>query len=119
MLGGKNRAAIVRRKLRAVIDRHPERGGMRLDKSIRHWSLVLEFRLRAAMLRIFIGADVVPGPAVERALAYARDIIGRHVVAQSVAFVGRAPQRAVRRDGRADAVAQPGGEGPFVSALRI
>ncbi len=94
VFGGENVAAVLRRELRRVIERHAERGRMGLDEHVRDGDLVLEIRPLAAMTRVLVGADVVPGPAVERAFAHAGDVIGRHVVAEPVALVGRAPHRA-------------------------
>ncbi len=65
-------------------------------------------------------ADIVPRPAIEPALAHPRDVIGRQIVAEPVALVGRAPEIAgLRLDGEADAVAQAGGEAAPIAAAGI
>src|SRR4029077_1527220 len=91
MLGGKDTAPIVRRKLRSVVDRHAERGRMRFNQNVGQRYLVLKVGALAAVMRIFIPADVIPRPAEEGAFAHPRDVIGRQVVAEVVALVGRAP----------------------------
>src|ERR1700733_563076 len=120
MLGGENVAAIVRRELRGVIERHAERGGVRLDEDVGNGDLVLQVRPLAFVPRVLVGADIVPGPAVERAFAYAGDVVGRRVVADAVALVGRAPQRAAAgRNRHADAVTDAVGIDALVLAVGI
>src|SRR5690242_4155739 len=93
---------------------------MRLDEHVRDRDLVLEVGPLAAAARILVGADVVPGPAIERALANAGDVVGRHVIAEAVALVGRAPQVAAPwRDRHANAVADAGRKDVAVLALRV
>src|SRR4029077_20457739 len=82
--------------------------------------LVFQVRSLAAAARILVGADVVPGPAVERAFTHARDVVGWNVIAEPVALIGRAPEFAAPwRDRHADAVADAGREDVAVLALRI
>src|SRR5262249_52388074 len=58
------------------------------------------------MERIFVCADIIPGPPVEAAFAHARDVIRWKIVSQTVTFVGRAPEIAGRGIYRhADAIA--------------
>jgi hypothetical protein len=69
---------------------------------------------------VFVGAEIVPGPAVERPVAHARHEIGHEIVAEIVALVGRAPEVAVLRvHGKAHTVAQPAGEYAPIAALGI
>ena len=120
MLGGKGAAAEFGAKLLAGIERHAERGRVRLQQHVGHDDLVLEVGPRALVARILVRADVIPGPAVETALAHPGDVIGRQVVAETVALVGRAPQIAGGRvHGDADAVADAGREHLLVFSLRI
>src|SRR6516225_9394787 len=53
MLGGKDVAAIVRRKLRSVIDRYAERSRMRFDQNVGQRHLVFEVGALAAVMRIY------------------------------------------------------------------
>src|ERR1019366_10753195 len=74
----------------------------------------------AGVPRILVRPDIPPGPAIESALAHARDVIGRQIVAEPVALVGRAPQIAGGGiDREADAIADAGRENAPALALRI
>src|SRR4029077_5219377 len=75
VLGGKNIAAVLGRKLRAVIERHAERSRMGRDEHVRDGDLVLQVAPLASVARVLVRADVVPGPAVECALAHASDVV--------------------------------------------
>src|SRR2546423_6415740 len=111
VLGGERIAGVFGRKLVAAVDDHPHRGGMCLDQHVGHGDLVLEVRPLAAVARVFVGAKIVPGPAVEGAIAHARHEVGHKIVAETVALVGRAPEiAALRVHGEPHAVAQPAGE---------
>ena len=44
--------------------------------------------------RVLMIAEIVPGPAIEGALRHMRRVVGRQVVAESVAFIDGAPERA-------------------------
>src|SRR5271166_1728620 len=93
---------------------------MRLDQDIGDGNLVLEVGPLPGMMRIFMAADVIPGPAVSGALAHTRHVIGHEVVAEPVAFVGGAPGHpSGRLDREADAVADSGREQLLVLALGI
>src|SRR4051794_31927897 len=43
------------------------------------------------MPRIFMRAEVVPRPTVERAFLHARHIVGYEIVTETISFIGRAP----------------------------
>src|SRR6516162_6933922 len=79
--------------------------------------LVLEIRPRAAVRGIFIGTDIIPGPAVGRAFLDAGDIVAGDIVAQAVAFVGRAPEIAIGTDSETDAIADSRCEDAAVLAV--
>src|SRR5262249_45528396 len=119
VLGGKQVAAVFSGKLRAVVKREPERGRMGLEQDVWHRDLVLKVRSLALVPRIFVGADVVPRPAVECALANPGDVVGRNVVADRVALVGRAPHVAIGTDRKADAIADTGGVDATVAAIGV
>src|SRR5260370_18830766 len=69
---------------------------------------------------VFVGAQIVPGPAVESAVMYTRDEVGDEIVAEVVALVGRAPEVAGQRvHGESNAVSQPACEHSPISALRV
>src|SRR5205085_1064078 len=120
VLGGKDAAAVFGREPVAGIDRELQRGRMRLEQDVGNDDLVLEVGPLALVARVFVRADVIPGPAVEAAFAHARDVVGRQIVAEPVALVGRAPQVAGGRMHReAGAVADASGENLLVLALGI
>src|SRR5579862_2332450 len=120
VFGGENIAAVLLWKLRPVIECQTERGRMGLQQHVGNGDFIFEIRPLAAVSRILIGADVVPGPAVESAFAHARDVVGRHVIAEPVALIGRAPDGVRRRrDGHADAVADAARKDALVLAVGI
>src|SRR5258705_9387375 len=93
---------------------------MRLDQHIGYGDLIPQVGSFAAMARIFVGAQIVPRPAVERAVAHARDEVRDEVVAKIVALVGGAPEVAgLRMHGEPDAVPEPGCEHAPISSVRI
>src|SRR3984893_16815172 len=92
VFGRKRIASVLSGELRAGVEGELQRGGVRLDQHVRYGDLVPELAPLAAMVRILVGADVKPRPAVEGALAHARDEIRHQVVAEAVALVRRAPQ---------------------------
>ena len=70
--------------------------------------------------RVRVGADVKPRPAVKASVFHRGRVIGRQIVAQSVAFVDHAPEGA---DGGLDrltrAIAQAGGEDAALTRRQI
>ena len=50
---------------------------MGLQENVRNSDLVFEIGTLATMTRILVGADVIPGPAVECAVAHAGNVVGR------------------------------------------
>src|SRR5262245_7652205 len=72
------------------------------------------------MSRIFVGAQIVPRPAVESAVTHARNEVGHEIVAEIVALVGRAPEIARQRvHGEPDTVSQPAREYSPIPARRV
>src|SRR5262245_11382872 len=72
------------------------------------------------MSRIFVGAILVPRPAIESAVTHTRNEVGYEVVAEIVALVVRAPQ--VSRQwvhGEPNAVSQPACEHSPIPARRV
>src|SRR6516164_4469240 len=93
---------------------------MRLDQHVGHHDLALEVRPLTLVARILVRADIVPGPAVEAAVAHPRDVVRRQVVTERIALVGRAPQvSAAGLHRKPDTVADARREYPAVLALRI
>src|ERR1700681_2823512 len=92
---------------------------MGLQQNVRNRYLVPEIGPRAAVPRVLIGADVIPWPAVERALPDPREVVGRDIVADTVALIGGAPHLARRIDCETDAIADAGGVDVAVAAVRI
>ena len=65
-------------------------------------------------------APVAVRPAVEAAVAHRREVVGRRLVAQAVAFVHHGPEPAGQRlPGHADGVAQSGGEDAAVLRAQV
>jgi hypothetical protein len=82
--------------------------------------LVLEVGTRAGVTRVLVSADIVPGPAIGRALLHRGGIFEWCVVAQPVALIDDAPGiTRFRLDGDACAIAEPGCIDLLVFALRI
>ena len=94
MLGREKISLIFRRKLFAIVESNSERCVVRVQQDVGRDDLVLEFGMLALVPGILMAAHVPPGPAVEAALLHMGDVVGNQVVAQSVAFVDRAPQLA-------------------------
>ena len=70
--------------------------------------------------RVLMIAEIVPGPAIERALRDRRRIVGRQVVAESVALVDGAPERAGSGlDRKARTIANAGRVDALMSAVGI
>jgi hypothetical protein len=103
-------AAILRRKLRPVIECETHRCGVGLEQYVGHDDRRPQLGMLPGKERILIRAGVEPRPAVESAAPHRREVVGRQVVANQVAFVDRGPQ--VARDGidaKARRVANAGG----------
>src|SRR6202030_3059919 len=74
----------------------------------------------ALVPRILVIADIDPRPAIEPAIAHARDEIGRQIVTEPVALIRRTPEVAgLRLDGEADAIAQPRGEDSQIASIGV
>ena len=75
----------------ALVEGKAEGRGVRLKQHVRDRDFALEIGTCAAPRpRVFMVADVVPGPAVERARLDRRDVIRRQIVAKQIAFIGGA-----------------------------
>ena len=82
--------------------------------------LVLELGMLALVPRVLVGAEVVPGPAIEAPFLDMGDVVGDQVVAQAVALVDRGPELAgLRMDRQADGVADARGVDPLVRAVGV
>src|SRR5208283_1443155 len=120
MLGREYVAPIVRRELRAIVESHFERRGMSLQENVGHDYAVFQFRMLPAMMRVLMAAEVEPRPSVKPAFANTRDVIGREVVAESVALVSGAPESASERiDSHADAIAESAGGDASLCAVGL
>src|ERR1700675_3384535 len=75
VLGGEDITGVFRRELLPGVERDAERSGMGLEQNVGHGDAVLEIGPRAAVPRIFVGADIVPGPAVKRAFSDPGDVV--------------------------------------------
>src|SRR5215469_461737 len=92
MLRGKDIPLIFRWELFAAVEDQLEGSTMSLQEHIGDKSLVFQFRMLALMTGILMPADVPPGPPVETARIDMSDVIRNEIVAQTVAFIDRAPK---------------------------
>ena len=93
---------------------------MRLEEHVGHDHFVFQLGMLAGVARVLMAAGVIPGPAVEAAFLHVGDVVGRQVVAEQVALVGRAPEVAGLGLNRfADAVADAGGVDALAGAVGI
>src|SRR5690242_14836640 len=81
---------------RRRIERHTECSGMCAEQHIGHGHFVAQIRALAGMSRIFVSAEVVPGPAIEAALFDPADVVRNEIIAKTIAFIRRTPQGAGR-----------------------
>ena len=108
------------RELLAGVEGHAERRRVRLDEHVGHDHLVLQLGVLALVARVLVGAEVIPGPAVEAAFLDVGDVVGHQVVAQRVALVDRGPELAgLGVDRQADGVADARGVDPLVLAVGV
>src|ERR1700689_5219431 len=120
VLGRETVAGIFGGKRIAVVEGQSERGRVRLEQDIRNGDLSFQIGTLAGVVRILIAADIVPGPAVERALAYPGNVVRHQIVAQTVAFIGRAIEVAgLGVNGKPHAIADTGGEYARILAVGI
>src|SRR4029077_4616357 len=106
--------------LLAVVEHHLQRGVVRLHEDVGHDHLVLQLGMLALVARILVAADVIPGPGVEASILDVRDVLGRKIVANVVAFVDGTPGLArFGIDGNSYAIANAGGEDAASGAIRI
>src|SRR6266566_342090 len=110
-------AAILPRELRAGVERESERRGVRLHRDRRR----LDIRaVRRSILGVGFAGEIAVGPAVVAAVLDDVDVLGRQVIAESVAIVVTAPQLAGRRiERQADRVSQPAREDPAARAVSV
>jgi len=105
--GDEGVAAALRREHRAAVEQHAEGRGVRFDEQGRVDALRHEVAPFAGVPRIFVRADVRIRPAVERAVADVGDVVGNEIVAETVAFIDRGPERAaLRLECQADGIAK-------------
>ena len=120
VFGGKDIAFIFRRELIAFVKRDSERSIVRLQEHIGNDHFIFQFGMLAFVPRVLIAAGVIPGPAIKAAFLHVSDVVGRHIVAEGVAFVGGAPEIARFRLNRfANAVADAGGVDAHTGAVGI
>ena len=103
---------------------------MRLNEHVGRRDAPREIRPLVLVARVLMIAEIVPGPAIEGALRHTRRVVGRQIVAQPVALVDGAPERArcglnrkartIANAGRVDAlVLAVGIEGEHVGAALL
>ena len=93
---------------------------MRLDENVGRRDAFREIRPLVLVARVLVVAEIVPGPAIEGALRDVRRVVGRQIVAESVALVDGAPERASSRlDRKARAIANAGRVDALMSAVGI
>src|SRR5215207_7446891 len=107
-------------KVLAIVEGDAERSRMSLEEHIGDGHLGCKVGAVPLAARIFIAADVVPGPAVKLSLSDFGSIFEGHVVAELIALIDNAPRRAGSRvDRHPRAIAQTGGKYLLVFAVRI
>src|SRR5271163_5359623 len=87
-------ASIFGGKLIRRIEGDGERRRMRLNENVGRRDVVRQIGPLVLVARVLMVAEIIPGPAIEGALRYMRYVVGRQVVAESVALVDGAPERA-------------------------
>src|SRR4029079_7313465 len=93
---------------------------MRLDQHVGNSDLVFQIRARAAAARVFMRAEVIPGPSIERAVAHTRLVVRNEIVAEASALIGRAPKLSREwMHGKANAVSDAGCVCPPVAAIGV
>src|SRR3979490_3321927 len=92
MLGREPIALVFGRKRTAVVECKPKGSRVRLDQNIGNADFPLQVRTFAGVTRIFVAADIEPGPPVERTFAHPRDVVRHQIVSHPVALIGRAIQ---------------------------
>ena len=113
-------ARIFGGKLIRRIEGDAERRRMRLNENVRRRDAVRKVGALAFVARILMVAEIVPGPAIEGARRHVRYIVRRQVVAESIALVDGAPERAGSwLDRKARTIANAGRVDALVLALRI
>src|SRR4051794_17139381 len=95
MQGDEGIAVILRREgrgrsCRRLIEGEAERRRMRDEQRVRQTDLTLEIRTDTGLARVFMVAEIIPRPAEELAIGYARKIVRHKIVTQHVAFIGGA-----------------------------
>src|SRR5258708_5577926 len=120
MLGGEYLVGVLARKLRACIEAHLQRGGMRLDQHVWDDRLAPQLGMRAFVPGVLVWTDVIPRPSIEAAQADARNVLWRKIIAQLVALVDRGPQvMRLRVDSNSNGVADSGGVDALSRTVRI
>src|ERR1700683_3925815 len=119
VFGGKDLTLISLGELRRLVKGQLERRVVRFHQDVGDNHLVLEFRMFSGKTGILIPAGVIPRPAVKSPFLNMRNVIGREIVAELVAFVHRHPDLArawLHRE--TDRVANPGRVDLQIGAVR-
>src|SRR3974390_1280460 len=120
MLCHKCIAAVLRGKLRAIVESHFHRGRVSLNQNVRSGDPVFQIGTLSTMMGVLMVAEVVPRPPEEGAVLDPGDEIRDKIIAEPVALVDRAPKVAcLRMNSQADAVAQPACKYPPIFSVRI
>src|SRR5215207_5643022 len=107
-------------KVLATVEGNAERSRMSLEEHIGDGHLGCKVGAVPLVARIFIAADVIPGPAVKLSLFDFGGIFEGYVVAELIALIDNAPRPAGSRvDRHPRAIAQTGGKYRLVLAVRI
>jgi hypothetical protein len=94
-VGQRMRRPSSRGKLVALVEGKAKRRGVRLQQYVGDRDFAFKVGTRAAARpRVYVAADIVPGPAVEGSGLYRCHVIGRQIVAKQIAFIGGAEHRA-------------------------
>src|ERR1700737_2456370 len=92
MLGREPITSIFGRKRAAVVECKPEGSRVRLDENVGNGDFALQIRTFADVPRIFVAADIEPGPPVERTFVHPSNVVRHQIVSETVALIGGAIQ---------------------------
>ena len=92
VLGSEDIALVLGGKLFGVIQRHLQRGIVRLQEHVGIKHPGAQVRVFILVARVDVAAHVIPGPTVEAAILHMGDVIRGQILAESVSFIDRCPQ---------------------------
>src|SRR6202795_369675 len=111
VLGCEPITAIFQWKCSAVVECQPERRRVRLNENVGNGDFALQVRTFAGVPRVWVAADIEPGPAVERPFAHPGNVVRHQIVSHPVTLIGGAIHIAVcGMDGETHTITDTGRE---------